>query len=202
MKNSLVDREDDDFARPIGFVTDVQRFARFCGRDCVDVDVKPAFFFIGGEMNDTVTERADENFLRVECAHERNIDVTAAFEIFRNANVLDAARGVGLEPLLCVNMVALDRNQTVAGIRRGDADRDFVAAIVLRAVEFHVELRIFLERTRNRAVTDDAKLQLGQAPVLIVAQFENVIARFIGGQRVVKSIRGHGDLLRFRGAFF
>ena len=62
LQNSLVDCEDDDLARPICFVTDVQRFARFRSRDCIDVDLEPAFFLVGRERDHAVAERADKNF--------------------------------------------------------------------------------------------------------------------------------------------
>src|SRR2546430_11568965 len=40
---------------------------------------------------------------------------------------------------LRVNLVPLDRDQTAAGVGRGDADRDFVAAVVLHSVELHLK---------------------------------------------------------------
>ena len=145
MQNSRVDREDDDLARPVRFVTDVQRFAWFLGCDRIDVDFEPAFFFVGRERDDAVTQRADKDFFGVERPDECDVDVTAAFEIFRDANVLDAAGAACLEPLPGVNLVALDRDQAVTAVRRGDADRDLVAAVVLGAIELYLKLGILLQ---------------------------------------------------------
>ena len=60
--------------------------------------------------------------------------------------MLDAAGAGRLEPLLRVNLVPLDRDQTAAGVGRGDADRDFVAAVVLHPVELHLKFGILFER--------------------------------------------------------
>src|SRR6266404_2318915 len=127
LQNSFVDREDDDLARPVRFVT----------------------------------ELADKDFFGVERPNECDVDVTAAFEIFRNADVLDAAGAACLEPSLGVDAVALDGDQAVTGVRRGDADRDFVAAVVMGAIELYLKLGILLQWSRNGAASDDAKLQLG-----------------------------------------
>ena len=110
LQNSFIDGEDDDLARPVGFVIDVQRLARLRGRCGIDVDFETAFFLVSGKRNNAVAQRADEDFLGIECADERDVDVTAAFEIFRHANALHTACGLGLEPLLRVNPVALDRD--------------------------------------------------------------------------------------------
>ena len=98
LQNSLVDREDDDLAGPIGLVTDVQRLARLRIGRRIELDLEPALFDVGGERHNAVAQRADEDFFRIERANERDVDVTAAFEIFRHTNVLDAAGGVRLEP--------------------------------------------------------------------------------------------------------
>ena len=49
----------------------------------MDVDLEATLFDIRCERNHAVAERTDENFLRIERAHERDVDVTAAFEAFR-----------------------------------------------------------------------------------------------------------------------
>ena len=50
-------------------------------------------------------------------------------------------------------------------------------------------------------MTDDAESHFGYAPVLIVAQFENVIARLGRRQVVAKTVGRDADLLRLRDAF-
>ena len=110
MKNSFVHGEDNDLAGPICLVINVQWVARFRIGRCVNFNIEPALFFVRGEWHDTVAQRAHKNFLRIQCADERDVDVTTAFEIFWNTNVLDAAGRVRVEPLLRVNAVALDSN--------------------------------------------------------------------------------------------
>src|SRR5205807_1123645 len=103
-----------------------------------------ALFDVGGEMDDAVTERTNRDFFRVQRADKRDIDVTTTFEAFRHTDVLNAAGGIGLEPRVTIDLVALDSNQPAARIRSGDADRDVVAAVVLRAIKFYFQLRVFL----------------------------------------------------------
>src|SRR5262249_50881927 len=131
LQNSFVHGEDNDLAEPIGFIGDMQGSTRFeRGGDVlaarvageirrgarrgrrvhIDLERKPALFFVRGKRHDAVTQRADENFFRIKGADERDVDVTTAFEIFRNTNVLDAASRVRPKPLLRVNAVALYRN--------------------------------------------------------------------------------------------
>ena len=121
LQNSLIDREDNDLAGPIGFVADVQRLARLRFRRGLKIDLEPALFDIGGERHDAVTERADKNFFGIERPHKCNIDVTAAFKILRQANVLNAAGGFCLKPTVAVNFFPFDCDETVAAVRRRHA---------------------------------------------------------------------------------
>src|SRR5207237_9289928 len=113
LQNSLIDREDDNLAWTIRFVADVQRLARLRFRHRLQIDVQPALFDVGRERDDAVTEWADKNFFGIEPPHKRDIHVAAALKILRQTNVLDAARGLGLEPTVSVNFFTLDRDQTV-----------------------------------------------------------------------------------------
>ena len=110
LKNSFVDGENDNLTRPIGFVIDVQWFARFRSRRCVDFNFEPALFLVRSKRHDAVAQWTDEYFLRINRADERHVDVTATFEVFRNTNVLHAAGRVCSEPLLRIDAVALDRD--------------------------------------------------------------------------------------------
>ena len=57
LQNSLIDRENDNLAGTVGFVPDVQRFAGLCFGCGLQIDLQPAFFDIGRERDDAVTER-------------------------------------------------------------------------------------------------------------------------------------------------
>ena len=87
-----------------------------------------------------------------------------------------------LNQLMRVNFVALDRDQAAAGVRRGDADLDFVAGVVLRlSIELHLQLGIFVERALDFAATDDGERKL--VPTLRPFSSRNssdVIARLAG----------------------
>ena len=101
-------------------------------------------------------------------ANQRDVNVAAALEAVRHADALNAAGRVGLEPLERVNLVALDRDQTAARVGRGDADRDFLAAIVLRALELHLQLRVLVERPFHDSGADDGETDLAHLALAIV----------------------------------
>ena len=153
LQNSLVDREDDDLARTIGLVADVQRFARLCFCCGLEIDLEPAVFNIRDERDDAITERADENFFGIERPDKRDIHIAAALKTLRQTNVLNAARGVRLKPVVAVDFFSLDRDETVTAVGRGHADRNFIAGVVLFGVEFDLQLGVFLQRTGSCGMT-------------------------------------------------
>ena len=115
---------------------------------------------------------------------------------------LHAAGRVRFEPDLRVNLVALDRDQAAAGVRRGDADLDFFAGVVLRARELHLQLRVLVERALHDAAADDGETDPAYPAVVLVAQLDHVIARLLGRKLVMQSVRADRDLLGFRDALF
>ena len=106
-------------------------------------------------------------------------------------------RRVGFEPVLRINFVALDRDQAAAGVGRGDADLDFFAGVVFRALELHLQLGIFVERALHRPASDDGEANLAQLATALVAQLEHVIARLFGRKLIIESVRADRDLLGF-----
>ena len=160
LQNSLIDRENDNLAGTVGFVPDVQRFAglRFgCG---LQIDLQPAFFDVGRERDDAVTERADKNFLGIERPHKGDIDIAAALKLLRQTNVLDTAGGSGLKPTKTVNFFPFDRDETVAAVWRRHAHRNFISGAVLFGVKFDLQFGVFLQGPGHCSLTHDRKAQL------------------------------------------
>src|SRR5206468_12015978 len=109
------------------------------------VDLPATLLDVRGERNDAVTERADESLLGIKRAHESHVDITAPFEAFGQANVLDAAGGVRLKPGIRINFFAFDCDEAASGVRRNNADRDVATGAVFLAIEFDLEFGIFLQ---------------------------------------------------------
>src|SRR5205814_6424763 len=95
-----------------------------------------------------------------------------------------------------------DRDEATAGIRRGNADRDLFAGVVLRSLELHLQLGVFVERAFHRAAADDRKTNAAYFALSAVAHLNHVIARFVRRELIFQSIRANRDLLGFRDAFF
>ena len=124
----------------------------------MQVDLKPPSFDVGREWDNAVAEWAHKNLFRVDRADKRDVDVTAAFKTFGQANVLDTASGVGLEPAVSVHFLALDRDKAAAGVGRRDADRDLFSGPVLLSVQFDFELGILFQRAGSSALADYRKM--------------------------------------------
>ena len=117
-------------------------------------------------------------------------------------NMLNAVRRRGLKPNVSIHFVALDRDQSAARIWRGDADGNIVTTLVVRAIEFDIELGVFLQRLRERAAPDDAVTQLTEPAILIIAKLQYVVARLGSGQHVMQPACGDAELLGVRQPFF
>src|SRR6266404_9197021 len=155
LQDSLIDRENDNLAGTVGFVPDVQRFAGLRFGSSLQIDLQPAFFDIGRERHDAVTERADKNFLGIERPHKGDIDIAAALELLRQTNVLDAAGGSGLKPTKTVDFFPFDRDETVAAVWRRYAYCNFIPGTVLFGVKFNFQLGVFLQGAGHGSLPHD-----------------------------------------------
>ena len=72
----------------------------------------------------------------------------------------------------------------------------------MRAIEFDLELGVFLQRLRERAASHDTVTQLTEPAILIIAKLEHVVARLGSGQDVMQTACGDGELFRVRQPFF
>src|SRR5262249_33146261 len=98
-----------------------------------------------GKRHGTVAQRAHINLFRIESPEKGNGDVPVAFKSFRNPNVLNTRRGVGLEPTEIVNLVPFDRHQPGAGVRSADFKFDLFARSVFRLVQTNLQLGVLLK---------------------------------------------------------
>ncbi len=179
LQDALIDREDRDPGGPVGLIADMKRLAWF--RDCggLQIHFEPALLDVRRERDHPIAERAGKDFFRIERANQRDVDVAAPLEAIRHSDSLDAAGRIGLEPPERVNFVALDRDQAAPRVGRGDADFDLLAAVVLRAREFHLQLRILVHRAFHDPTADDGKTNPADLASSIIAELDDVIPGLI-----------------------
>ena len=201
LEDALFHSEDDDPRGTIRFVGNGERLARPREFVCMQLDLQPPFFLVRGERQHCVAERAHEDFLRVECANERDVHITGPVETLRHADALHAAGGAALEPVVRVNLFVLNCDQAAAGKRRRDAQFDFVAGVVLLTIQFHRELCILVERTRDVAAANDREAEAADATICFVPHFEGESPRGIGRQCVTETVGAEVDLIRTEWAF-
>ena len=140
---------------------------------------------IGGERGHSVRQRAGEDFIRGWIAHELNADITVAFETPGQCNPLHRTGGGRLEPPVLVDAVALDGDQTRAGVRRADTYLDGVATRVRWLIELDLELGVAIQRLREIRLARHAVAELVQLRACRIAQHQHKISRLLRGQREV-----------------
>ena len=180
----------------------MERLTGLGDRRRVQLHLQPPPLDVRGERHHSIAQRAGKDFLRIERSNQRDVDVAAAFETIRHFDPLHGTHRVRLEPNLRIHFVALDRDQTAAGIRRRDADLDFFAGIILRFRELHLQLRVLVQRAFHDAAADHGKPDTTDFAVVLVAQLDDVIARLLRRELVTQSIGADRELFCLRDALF
>ena len=90
-----------------------------------------------------------------------------------------------MEPRVRIHLVALDRDQAAARVRRADRDLDLLARLVVVLRERHLQLRVAVERARDVRVARDRILDPVHRRAGRVADHERITARLVGAQREV-----------------
>src|SRR6185312_7578446 len=100
-------------------------------------------------------------------------------------DALHRAGGVGVEPGVRVDLVALDGYQPAAGVRRADRDVDGVAGLVVVLVQGELQLGVALQRARQVRVAGHRVTHPVDLHAVTAAQdHQRVITGFVGGERV------------------
>ena len=181
LENSFVHSEEDEAGGGGGGVPQHQAIA---GADLVgygEIDVKEAGGAVDDERCHRVAQGADENLLRIEIAHEGDIDIGVALQIVGDADACESRVGVGTEPLERVDPIPFDGDESGAGVRSGDLEKYLVAGPVLSAVELEVEFRIALQVAGEVGGASHRELNAAQLAAVGVEQFQRVPAGLRGG---------------------
>ena len=181
---------------------DVERRARLDQGRNPEVDGHAALCEIRLERDHTVTQRRLEDFLRVQRADKRHAHVSRAFEIRRQRDLLNAARGIRLEPRVGMDAVALDRDEAAACVGGADAHLHRVARIVFGFVELDLQLRIPVQRAGQFSRADHAEPDARDAGTVAVPDFVNKVTGAFCRHRPDKTVRRNGhrraaDFLEF-----
>ena len=104
------------------------------------MDANVALCHVGRERRNRICVRCGKDIPAVEITDKGYVDVTGAFEIFGDGDVLGRCGGVGREPAVRINAVAFNGNQPRARIRRRDIDGDVVTGGKCGFVQFYLQL--------------------------------------------------------------
>ena len=89
--------------------------------------------------------------------------------------------------------LALDGDESGAGVGRGDFEQYFVAGPIFAAVEFEVEFRIALQVAGDVGGTGYREFDAAQLAAVGTDQFERITSRSVAGQEMIAARRRQGE---------
>ena len=181
---------------------EVHRVAGLHERRRIDRHRVAARVEVHRERHDAVAQRGHEDLVRRRIANVLHVDVAVALEAGRHRDVLDRAGRIRMEPRVRIHLVALDRDQAAARVRRADRDLDLLARLVVVLRERHLQLRVAVERARDVRVARDRILDPVHRRAGRVADHERITARLVGAQREVGPAAGIASGLSSTGTSF
>ena len=168
LQNAFIDRINDHPGCPRCAICDVKFISRAHQFRRVEVNLNRTSRAIYGERCHRVTERAYEDFRRIEVADICNVDVSIALEVTGHTDSLHAAVGITLKPFVSVDTITLYGDETGSGIRRSNLHLDFFARFEARAVKGKRKLRIAFEIAGKVARTCNGKTDLAEYEAVAV----------------------------------
>ncbi len=191
--DARVHRIDDHAAGARGLEADLELVtgADFFRR--VECDLDAPFVRIGGEMRDGMAERGGEEFLRVESAHEGCADISGTLKRVRHADGLHSGWSARFEPLPAEHALALDGEQTRAGVGGAEGGLQVLAAGPGVARELDAQLGVALQAVLHVAFAHDSEGHGADDAALRVAQLQAEVARFVRWQCVVRALSRQGE---------
>ncbi len=138
LQNAFVDGIDNRFAFGVALIADSHGFAGLGGFRHGKLNRCGARFDIGFERHNSIAERAQIDFARIDIPDKSDVDIALAREFFRHGNFLNCVGLVRAEPLSRDHMIALQRDESGPGIGCGDIQLD----LFTRTVGFFVDLDI------------------------------------------------------------
>ena len=155
LQNSFIHRVDNDLSRLRRAVRDPQ------GRTAEDLrwrfqrDPVRTGLAIDAHRHDAVAERAGVDLPGVDGPDEGDIDVCRPFHRLGHGDGLNGGGRVRGKPPVCVDLVALDRDEPRARVRGLDAHLHRVSGRVVRPVQPNLQLGVPVQCTREVARPDD-----------------------------------------------
>ena len=198
LQDALIHREHHDTRRPVGRVLELDGVARFHQIGGFHRGFQFAAIEVDRKRLHTVGERARVNLVRPRIADERHCHIAVALEILGQGDLLRRSRGLGGEPGVRVDALTLDGNQPRTHIRRLDRQLDFLARAEILFAEFHLQLGVFLQRTREVGSTRHFVRHARQVLPRRVAHHVGVAARCVGRQRHARTCCGNGERFFFQ----
>ena len=191
LQDAFVDGVDHGAAWAVGADPDVQRLARLYMLCRADLQRDAPRVQLDAQRRHAVGQRAHVHLRRSAVADELHVDVGVALQSGGQADALHAAGAVGLEPLVGIDLVALDGDQAGAGVGRADADLDLVALGIGVLVQAQLQLGVALQRATGVAVAGDAVVDLVQRRAVGSLEGQGEVAGLAGVQSQLGTAGGN-----------
>ena len=187
LQDAFVDREHHRTGGLCRTQFNFQDFTRFDLGRRIETELVAALFQVHRKRYRAVRQGAHENFIRTRIANVLHCHIAIALEIGRQTNFLHRGLRRGLEPLMRIDLVALDGDEAGAGIGRANADFDVITGGDVLVLQRQLQLGIAVQRARDIA---GARHRIFDAVLLDTFGIANAveeIAGRIGGQRQVEA---------------
>ena len=182
LQYAFIHREHHDARWLAGGVFEFDRIAGLHQVWRLDCRLEFAAIQIHRERLHAICQRAGIDFVRTGIAYKRYRYISVAFEILGQGDFLRGRRGLAGKPRMRVHTLTLDGNQARADIRRLYRQFNFIACAEIFFAEFHLQLGVFLERTRQIRSTCHFVRHPCQILALRITHDVGVAARCIGSQ--------------------
>ena len=191
LQDAFVHRVHHRATWAVGVDLDVEHLPRLDLRRAFNLQRHAPRIQVDAEGHHAIGQRAHVHLGRAHVAHKLHVDVGIAFKPCRHADMLHAVGAVGLEPLLGVDLVPLDGDQAGTGIRRADADRNFITGGVAAFIQAQLQLGIAFQRARGVASSGHAVVDLVEQVAVGVFQLQGEVTRCAGVQGLLGAFLGH-----------
>ena len=187
LQNALVYREHHDLGRMRRVQLERHRLSWLDQRRRIERERVAARVHVHRERHDAIAQRAHENLVRRRIADVLHVDIAVTLEARWNGDMLNRTGGIGMEPRVSVDLVALDSNQTATRIRRANRDLHRLALGVVMLAQVDLQLCIAIQRTGHVGVARHRILDAIHFRSISTPDNQRVVARLVGRQRVVQT---------------
>ena len=155
LQYALINGKDHHILRRGGFHMNRQVFTRFHDVRRCQRDPRIKRLMADAERLHAEAQRAHKDFIGVNITDKLHVNIAVAGQFCRYADFLHRVGGVRAEPHPLIHFVALNGDNTAAGVRRADGNFNLFTRFIFLFIQRQLQFRIAIQRAGNVRVTGD-----------------------------------------------